>query len=63
MEFEDWWLETYKGQLGPILIEESFKEGAKASWEAASQKVELLEDKIFQLEINISSLESELRYY
>lgn len=59
-EFEDWWVQNYKGQLGPILIEDSFKEVAKASWEVASQNVELLEDKIFQLEIHISRLENEL---
>lgn len=32
--FQDWWTDTYKGKLGPTLIEHSFKEVAWKTWEA-----------------------------
>lgn len=56
--FEDWWLRTYKGQLGSFIIEESFKEVALAAWNEAQIKVEYLEDKILQLEIENRQLET-----
>jgi hypothetical protein len=32
--FEDWWQVTYHSKLGTAIMEEAFKEVAKAAWDA-----------------------------
>lgn len=33
--FEAWWINIYKGKLGPITMELSFREVAEKAWNAA----------------------------
>lgn len=40
MNFEQWWQNTYAEKLGAKIIEESFKEVAKAAWDEQQRKID-----------------------
>ena len=52
-EFELWWSDNYKNKLGPITLELSFKEVAKAAWDKQQTTVE-------ELSVQVNSLHNDL---
>jgi hypothetical protein len=46
MGFERWWQNTYAGKLGVQIIEDSFKEVAKAAWDEQQKELNLAYEAI-----------------